>query len=137
MSAGHVTGQEARRELQASVVEPQQDREGLDELRLAEAGQALEQDVTAGRAGHEHEARELLLSEDRPIEALLDAKGLGARQVVARVHSPVYIESSILYETILGVDYILSVSETWNAKKADKLRLSIKPENLGRVTILE
>jgi trk system potassium uptake protein len=36
------------------------------------------------------------------------AKGLGAKQVVARVDSPVYIESNFLYETILGVDYILS-----------------------------
>jgi trk system potassium uptake protein TrkA len=36
------------------------------------------------------------------------AKGLGAKQVVARVDSPLYIESNFLYETILGVDFILS-----------------------------
>jgi len=36
------------------------------------------------------------------------AKGLGATQVVARVDKSAYIESNILYETILGVDYILS-----------------------------
>jgi trk system potassium uptake protein TrkA len=40
--------------------------------------------------------------------AATTAKGLGARQVVARVDSPLYIESNFLYETILGVDFILS-----------------------------
>lgn len=40
--------------------------------------------------------------------AATTAKGLGAKTVVVRVQNPVYIESSILYETILGVDYILS-----------------------------
>jgi trk system potassium uptake protein TrkA len=36
------------------------------------------------------------------------AKGLGAKQVVARVDNPIYIESQMLYENILGVDFILS-----------------------------
>lgn len=36
------------------------------------------------------------------------AKGLGAKQVVARVDAPNYTESSILLEAILGIDYILS-----------------------------
>lgn len=36
------------------------------------------------------------------------AKGLGAQQVVARVHNRVYLESDILYETIMGIDYVLS-----------------------------
>jgi len=36
------------------------------------------------------------------------AKGLGAKQAVARLDTPAYIESSVLYETILGIDYILS-----------------------------
>lgn len=36
------------------------------------------------------------------------AKGLGAKQVVARVDNPAYIESNILYETVLGIDYLLS-----------------------------
>lgn len=40
--------------------------------------------------------------------AATTAKGLGAKQVVARVHNSTYIESDILYETILGIDYILS-----------------------------
>ncbi len=40
--------------------------------------------------------------------AATTAKGLGAKQVVARVDSPLYIESNFLYETILGVDFILS-----------------------------
>lgn len=40
--------------------------------------------------------------------AAATAKGLGAKQVVARVDDPTYIESNILYETILGIDYLLS-----------------------------
>jgi trk system potassium uptake protein len=40
--------------------------------------------------------------------AAATAKGLGAAQTVARVHASVYIESHILYETVLGIDYLLS-----------------------------
>jgi trk system potassium uptake protein TrkA len=40
--------------------------------------------------------------------AAATAKGLGARRVMARVDSPTYIESTILYETILNIDFILS-----------------------------
>ena len=40
--------------------------------------------------------------------AATTAKGLGAKQVVARVHNPIFIESDILYETIMGIDYIIS-----------------------------
>jgi trk system potassium uptake protein len=40
--------------------------------------------------------------------AAATAKGLGARKVVARVDNPMYIESNILYETVLGIDYIVS-----------------------------
>lgn len=36
------------------------------------------------------------------------AKGLGAGQVVARVHDTMYTDSDILYETIMNIDYILS-----------------------------
>jgi len=36
------------------------------------------------------------------------AKGLGAKVVVARVHDPMYNESDILYETVMGIDYIIS-----------------------------
>ncbi len=40
--------------------------------------------------------------------AAATAKGLGAGQVVARVDDPTYLEANILYETVLGVDYLLS-----------------------------
>lgn len=40
--------------------------------------------------------------------AAATAKGLGVKQVVARVDNPMYIESNVLYESILGVDYIMS-----------------------------
>ncbi len=36
------------------------------------------------------------------------AKGFGAKQVLARAHQTLYVESDILYETVLGIDYILS-----------------------------
>ena len=36
------------------------------------------------------------------------AKSLGAKQVVARVDSPMFIEGNFLYETALGINYILS-----------------------------
>jgi len=36
------------------------------------------------------------------------AKGLQAKAVVARVDNPMYIDGNILYETVLGIDYILS-----------------------------
>lgn len=36
------------------------------------------------------------------------AKGLGAKQVVALINDPIYTESDILYETVMGIDYILS-----------------------------
>ena len=40
--------------------------------------------------------------------AAATAKSLGANQVVARVENPIYVDGSILYETILGIDYFLS-----------------------------
>lgn len=40
--------------------------------------------------------------------AAATAKGLGAKEAVARVDNPMYIESNILYETVLGINYILS-----------------------------
>jgi trk system potassium uptake protein TrkA len=40
--------------------------------------------------------------------AAATAKGLGAKTVVARVDKAMYVESNILYETVLGIDYILS-----------------------------
>ena len=36
------------------------------------------------------------------------AKGLGAKKVVARVDNTKYMDSTILYETVLGLDYALS-----------------------------
>lgn len=47
-------------------------------------------------------------NDEKNLIAAATAKGLGVKQVVARVDSPMYIDSNILYETILGVDYIMS-----------------------------
>lgn len=46
--------------------------------------------------------------DEKNLIAATTAKGLGAKQVVARVHESVYTESDILYETIMGIDYIIS-----------------------------
>ncbi len=47
-------------------------------------------------------------SDEVNLIAAATAKGLGAKQTVARVDNPAYIESNILYETVLGIDYLLS-----------------------------
>ncbi|HOC69911.1 MAG TPA: Trk system potassium transporter TrkA [Candidatus Hydrogenedentes bacterium] len=36
------------------------------------------------------------------------AKGLGARQVLARVEKPIFVEESVLFEGFLNIDYMLS-----------------------------
>lgn len=47
-------------------------------------------------------------NDEKNLIAAATAKGLGAKRVVARVDNPMYMQSNILYETVLGVDYILS-----------------------------
>ena len=47
-------------------------------------------------------------NDEKNLIAAATAKSLGAKQVVARVDNPMYLESNILYETVLGVDYIMS-----------------------------
>ncbi len=47
-------------------------------------------------------------SDEINLIAAAAAKQLGTKQVLARVHAALYIESSILYEQILGIDYVLS-----------------------------
>ena len=47
-------------------------------------------------------------NDEKNLIAAATAKGLGAKRVVARVDNPMYMEANILYETVLGVDYILS-----------------------------
>ena len=47
-------------------------------------------------------------NDEMNIIAAATAKGLGAKQVAARVGNMMYLDSNILYETIFGIDYILS-----------------------------
>jgi len=47
-------------------------------------------------------------SDEVNLIAATTAKGLGAQKVVARVENRIYNESDILYETIMGIDYMLS-----------------------------
>ncbi len=49
-----------------------------------------------------------LRTDELNLLAAATAKSLGAKQVVARVDDASYIESSMLYETLLNIDYILS-----------------------------
>jgi trk system potassium uptake protein TrkA len=47
-------------------------------------------------------------SDEVNLIAATTAKGLGAKKVVARVENRIYNESDILYEHIMGIDYMLS-----------------------------
>jgi len=47
-------------------------------------------------------------NDEKNLIAAATAKGLGAKVAVARVDNPMYMDSNILYETVLGIDYILS-----------------------------
>lgn len=47
-------------------------------------------------------------SDEINLIAAAAAKGLGAKQVVARANDTLYVESSILYEQVLSIDFILS-----------------------------
>ncbi len=47
-------------------------------------------------------------SDEINLIAAAAAKGLGAKQVVARVHNMRYVESGILYEQVLAIDFVLS-----------------------------
>ena len=62
------------------------------------------------------------------------AKGLGAKQVVARVDKPMYIEANILYESVLGIDYILSPDSLAALEIANYIEHPgiLFSENLGR-----
>ncbi len=47
-------------------------------------------------------------NDEKNLIAAATAKGLGAKRVIARVDNATYIESNVLYESILGVDYIMT-----------------------------
>lgn len=66
-------------------------------LLLKEAG-VTEADVFVATTG----------TDEVNLIAAATAKSLGTKQTVARVDRPMYIESNILYETVLGIDYLLS-----------------------------
>jgi len=62
------------------------------------------------------------------------AKGLGAKQVVARVDNATYVESGILYEAMLGIDYVLSPDALTALEIANYIETSgiIAAEYFGR-----
>ncbi len=64
VTAGDVGRQQVRRELDAPELERQQPRERLDEIGLAEAGQAFEQDVAPREQRGDHFVDRLFLAED-------------------------------------------------------------------------
>lgn len=47
-------------------------------------------------------------NDEKNLIAAATAKGLGAQTTVARVGNPMYVESNVIYEPVLGIDYILS-----------------------------
>jgi len=47
-------------------------------------------------------------NDEKNLIAAATAKGLGAKVTVARVGNSMYVESNVIYEPILGIDYILS-----------------------------
>lgn len=90
-----------------------------DASRLEEIDYALDVSSVAGDGTSVLLQQSLGVSESRLFVASMGndemnliaaatAKGLGAKQVVARVDNPLYIESHMLYESVLSVDYILS-----------------------------
>jgi len=62
------------------------------------------------------------------------AKGLGAKQAVARVDNAAYVESGILYEAMLGIDYVLSPEALTALEIANYIETSgtIAAEYFGR-----
>jgi len=62
------------------------------------------------------------------------AKGLGAKQVIARVDNTTYIEANILYEAMLGIDYVLSPDALSALEIANYIETSgiVAAERFGR-----
>lgn len=99
-------------DFEVTVIESEPERQEYLDLHLNAqvvlgdgASVLLLQSLNAGEAG-------LFVActgdDDKNLVAAAVAKGLGARQVVARVENLDYIESSLFYEGFLGVDYLLS-----------------------------
>ncbi len=62
------------------------------------------------------------------------AKGLGARQVVARVHDTLYIQPNLLYENALNIDHVLSAEVLTAIEIADYIENPgiVAAEEFGR-----
>jgi trk system potassium uptake protein len=69
------------------------------------ANAMLLQDIGAGNADLFVAA---MGQDESNLIAAATAKGFGAGQAVARVDTPRFMEAGILYETVLGIDYVLS-----------------------------
>lgn len=73
--ARHIAGQEVGRELQAARLDCEQRRQALDQLGLAQAGQAFEQHVAAREAGDEHHFGQRFLAKQNLPKAIQDLLG--------------------------------------------------------------
>lgn len=73
-------------------------------------------------------------SDEVNLIASATAKGLGAGQVIARVHDPAYVSANILYESILGIDYVFSPEALTAAEIAGYIRNPgvVAAEDFGR-----
>ena len=80
--AEHIGRQEVARELDARVLEAERRRERLRERRLADAGDVLDQQVTAGEQAREREPQRLALADDDAVELRQDGgQAFGDRDV--------------------------------------------------------
>ena len=75
VGAGDVGRHQVRGELDPAVLEVQRVRQGPHEHRLAEPGDALQEDVAAGQQGDHDAAYDGLLADDHPADFLLDQAG--------------------------------------------------------------
>ena len=67
-TAGHVAGQQIRGELHAPKGQTHQTGHALDQLGLAQARQAFEQDVTSRKTGHRDHLDQLCLAQESGVE---------------------------------------------------------------------
>ena len=72
VDAGHVAGEEIRGELDALEGAADRARDRLGQDRLADAGDILDQDVTAAKQGDEHEEHLVPLADDDSLDVIAD-----------------------------------------------------------------
>ena len=93
-------------------------------VTLLQAAGVAEADLFVAATGHD----------EVNLIAAAAAKNLGAAQVIARIDQATYIEESILYEAMLGIDYVLSPEALTAIEIANYIETSgiVAVEHFGR-----